>query len=53
MSAEELRPIVEAKKAELGVTDKSKMGILIGALMEDLQGKADGGDVKKIVEELL
>lgn len=53
MSEAELRPIVEAKKAELGVTDKSKMGILIGALMKDLQGKADGSDVKKLAEELL
>lgn len=52
MSEDELKPIVAAKKAELGVDDKSKMGILIGALMKDLQGKADGGAVKKLVEEL-
>lgn len=52
MSREELRPIVEAKMKELGVTDKSKMGVLIGALMKELQGKADGKDVKEVVESL-
>jgi uncharacterized protein len=52
MSHDEIRPIAEAKKAELGVTDKSKMGILVGALMKELQGKADGADVKAVVESL-
>jgi uncharacterized protein YqeY len=53
MSQEEIRPIAEAKKAELGVTDKSKMGVLVGAIMKELGGKADGSDVKAVVEELL
>ncbi len=53
MTAEEIRPVVEAKIAEMGVVDKSKMGQLIGSLMKDLAGKADGADVKKVVEELL
>lgn len=52
MSQEEIKPIAEAKKAELGVKDKSKMGQLIGSLMKDLNGKADGGDVKAVVESL-
>lgn len=52
MSQEEIRPIAEAKKAELGVDDKAKMGILVGAIMKDLAGKADGGDVKAVVESL-
>ena len=52
MSPEEIRPFAEAKKAELGVDDKSKMGILVGAIMKDLAGKADGGDVKMVVESL-
>ncbi len=50
MSVEEITPIVLAKKSELGADDKSKMGILIGAVMKDLAGKADGGDVKSAVE---
>lgn len=53
MSREEIEPIAKAKLEEMGVTDKSKMGIAIGALMKDLQGKADGGDVKAVIEKLL
>ena len=52
MSTEDIKPIAEAKMKELGIEDKSKMGVLIGALMKDLGGKADGGDVKKVVEQL-
>jgi uncharacterized protein YqeY len=53
MSRDEIRPIVAEKIAEMGAVDKSKMGMLIGALMKELNGKADGGDVKVVVEELL
>jgi uncharacterized protein len=52
MSQDEIRPIAEAKKTELGVDDKSKLGILVGAVMKELAGKADGGDVKTVVESL-
>ena len=52
MSQEEIKPIAEAKKAELGIDDKSKMGMLVGAVMKELAGKADGGDVKIVVESL-
>ncbi len=52
MSVEEIRPIAEAKKAELGVTDKAKMGVLVGAVMKELSGQADGNDVKAVVESL-
>jgi uncharacterized protein YqeY len=50
MSVEEITPIVEAKKAELGINDKSKMGMLVGAVMKELAGRADGADVKAVVE---
>ena len=53
MSHEEIEPIARAKKESLGITDKSKMGQLIGAVMKELGGKADGGDVKAVVERLL
>lgn len=53
MSQEEIEPIAKAKLAEMGVTDKSKMGVAIGAVMKELGGKADGGDVKAVVERLL
>ncbi|MBP6924396.1 MAG: GatB/YqeY domain-containing protein [Candidatus Pacebacteria bacterium] len=52
MSQDEIRPIAEAKKAELGIEDKSKMGQLMGAIIKELAGKADGGDVKAVVESL-
>lgn len=52
MSMEEVKKLAEAKKAELGITDASKKGMLVGALMKDLKGKADGGDVKNAVDAL-
>ncbi|MCG2694729.1 GatB/YqeY domain-containing protein [Candidatus Parcubacteria bacterium] len=52
MSKEEITKIAQAKKEELGIEDKAKIGILIGALMKDLKDKADGGDVKEVVEKL-
>ena len=52
MSQDQIRPIAEAKKAELGIDDKSKMGMLMGAVIKELAGKADGGDVKAVVESL-
>ena len=52
MTLDEIRPIAEAKKAELGADDKSKLGQLVGAVMKDLKGKANGDDVKAVVESL-
>ncbi len=53
MSREEIKKIVEAKKAEMGEVDKSKMGMFTGAVMKELKGKADGADVKAVIDELL
>lgn len=50
MSQAEIRPVVESKKTELGIDDKSKMGMLVGVVMKELKGKADGADVKAVVE---
>ncbi len=52
MSEDQIRKIVEQKKAELGAT-KEKMGIFMGAVMKETKGQADGALVKKIVEEIL
>lgn len=52
MPREEIQKIAEAKKAELGITDKSKVGILMSTLMKELKGKADGADVKAVAEAL-
>lgn len=52
MSQDEIRPIAIAKKEALGVTDKSGLGKLVGAVMGELKGKADGNDVKAVIESL-
>jgi len=52
MSVEEIRKIAEAKKTEMNITDATQKGQFMGALMKDLKGKADGGDVKKVVDEM-
>ncbi len=52
MSKDEIRKIAEAKKVELGVTDKAGLGKFMAALMKDLKGKASGTDVKQVVESL-
>ncbi len=52
MSVDEIQKVAEAKKAEMGITDATQKGQFIGALMKDLKGKADGGDVKNVVDSL-
>lgn len=52
MSEEKIRAIVVAKQTELGMADKSKSGMLVGAVMKEIGGAADGALVKKIVEGL-
>ncbi|MCA9352653.1 GatB/YqeY domain-containing protein [Patescibacteria group bacterium] len=53
MSRDEIKSIAEAKMADMGIADASGKGQLMGALMGELKGKADGGDVKSVVDELL
>jgi uncharacterized protein len=53
MSREEIEGIARAKMTEMGVTSKADAGKFTGALMKDLKGKADGGDVKAVVDNLL
>ena len=52
MSKEEVMKIAETKKAELGIEDKTKAGILMSTLMKELKGKADGTLVKEVVDSL-
>jgi uncharacterized protein YqeY len=51
MSEEEIKTVVLAKKSEMNVTDKSQLGMFVGAVMKDLKGKADGALVKKVIDE--
>lgn len=52
MSEDKIREIAVAKKADLNVTDKTKSGILTGAVMKEVAGQADGMLVKKVVDSL-
>jgi uncharacterized protein YqeY len=52
MDKSEVEKIARAKKDELGITDTTKKGMLMSALMKDLKGKADGMVVKEVVDSL-
>ena len=52
MDKSEVEKIAQAKKEELGITDATKKGMLMSALMKDLKGKADGSTVKEVVDSL-
>jgi uncharacterized protein len=53
MSREKVESIAKQVKEKLGITDKSKMGQLMGAVMKETKGAADGAMVKEVVEGLL
>ena len=50
MDKSEVQNFARAKKEELSITDRSKKGVLMSALMKDLKGKADGAVVKEVVD---
>jgi uncharacterized protein len=52
MDLSQVAEIAKAKQAELGITDPTKKGMLMSALMKDLKGKADGTVVKEAVDAL-
>jgi len=52
MSRDEIVAAAQAKAQELGVTDKTGANKLMGMLMKDLKGKADGTIVKEVVDSL-
>jgi hypothetical protein len=52
MSYEAILEAVKNKQQELGATDKTKSNMLMGSVMKDLKGKADGTLVKKAVDSL-
>jgi len=53
MGEEEIRKIVKEKIEELGATSPQDTGKVMGAVMSELKGKADGDMVNKIVQEEL
>ncbi len=55
MSKDDIRKIVEAKKAEMGVdpstsSGQANKGKFMGAVMKELKGKADGMLVKEVID---
>ena len=52
MDKNQVEKIASAKKNELGITDNTKKGMLMSALMKDLKSKADGTLVKEVVDSL-
>lgn len=52
MSRDEIVAAATAKAQEMGVTDKTKANMLMGTLMKDLKGKADGTLVKEVVDAM-
>lgn len=50
MNEDDIRKVVEAKLLEMGSGNK---GMLMGSIMKELKGKADGSLVKKVLNELI
>ena len=53
MPEKEVRKIVKETIIKIGVSDIKEMGKVMGALMPQVKGKADGSLVQKIVQEEL
>jgi len=52
MGEDKIKEIAIKKQQELKIEDPTKKGILIGAVMKEVSGQADGSVVKKVVESL-
>jgi len=53
MSEEEVEKIVKGKIEEVGAQGMSDMGKVMGIVMKEISGKADGNLVKQIVQKHL
>jgi len=53
MNDEDIKKVVEKKIEETGAQDMRDMGKVMGAVMKELEGKADGNTVKNIVQSML
>lgn len=53
LDEKEIRKITETVKVKFKISDKTKIGVFVGAIMKECKGLADGALVKKIAEELL
>lgn len=53
LGEEELRAIVAEAIQATGATEAKQMGMVIAAVMKQVAGKAEGGDVSRLVREAL
>lgn len=53
LSEDEVRDIARQKIEEVGAEDMSNMGQVMGLMMQELKGKAEGSLVSKVVKEEL
>ena len=53
MDEDELTEYIRALIEKLGVTDMKGMGRIMGTATKELAGKAQGGDISRIVKQLL
>lgn len=53
LSEEEVRDVARDKIAQLGAENMADMGKVMGAMMQELKGKAEGSLVSKVVKEEL
>lgn len=53
LTQEQIRPVVEAKMKDLGITEMTDLGKLMGSVMQELGTKADGNDVRAVAQALL
>lgn len=53
MAQDEIEKVVQAKKEAMGIQDAAGKGKLMGAVMAELKGKADGKLVREILDSLL
>ncbi len=53
LSEEEIRQIVQTAVDQTGATSPKEFGKVMGAVMPEVKGKADGNQVNAIVKELL
>jgi len=53
LSEDEVRDVARQKIEELGAETMADMGKVMGVLMQELKGKAEGSTVSKVVKEEL
>ncbi len=53
LSDEEVKKIIAGIIKETGATDMKDLGRVMGPVMKELKGKADGGKVQQLVREIL